>query len=335
VARPPARRPDPGKPKSRDLPAKPIEEVEADLDADEADLDTDADLDADEADLDIDEEETADETPAGEPEIGPRTSVITAFWTKLRIDPLEIALPSGVGYTLRAYRMDTDITPADVSARADDVALPARTALDEEFLDDAMLDEDELDEDELGEDSEEDLEEADEATEDDEEGEREPEEVPLFLSHAGHLLLFRTPDALIEFIGSDAEHDMTQLDTWTNLVNGIRTGYVVPLPDDAYELDLVVQNLRGGHDGWDPELLVKSGQLARDLAHALRVESVMLAMAPGSPLDDLDEALRSTISGGFGGFMARRKVKKIGEQTATLGWRTIIGKISAVVDWRD
>jgi hypothetical protein len=61
----------------------------------------------------------------------------------------------------------------------------------------------------------------------------------------------------------------------------------------------------------------------------------MLAMAPGSPLDDLDEAFRAVISGGFGGFFARRKVKKIGEQTATLGWRTIIGKISAVVDWRD
>jgi len=101
----------------------------------------------------------------------------------------------------------------------------------------------------------------------------------------------------------------------------------VPLPDDEYELDLVVKNLRGGRDSWDPELIVQSGQVARDLSHALKIGSVVAAMAPGSPLDDLDEAFRGSVSGGFGGFIARRKLKRIGEQAATLGWRTIIGKI--------
>ena len=72
-----------------------------------------------------------------------------------------------------------------------------------------------------------------------------------------------------------------------------------------------------------------------DLSHALKIAPVIAAMAPGSPLDDLDEAFRGSVSGGFGGFMARRKLKRIGEQAATLGWRTIIGKIQAVVDWRD
>jgi hypothetical protein len=33
--------------------------------------------------------------------------------------------------------------------------------------------------------------------------------------------------------------------------------------------------------------------------------------------------------------MGRRRIKKIGAQQASLGWRTIIGKISAAVDWRD
>jgi hypothetical protein len=36
-----------------------------------------------------------------------------------------------------------------------------------------------------------------------------------------------------------------------------------------------------------------------------------------------------------GGFFAKRRLKKIGAQQAALGWRTIIGKISAAVDWRD
>ena len=96
-----------------------------------------------------------------------------------------------------------------------------------------------------------------------------------------------------------------------------------------------MKNLRGSHDEWDPGLIVQSGQLARDLGHALRIKPVVLALSPGSPLDDLDEALRGVAAGGVGTFFARRKAKKIGTETASLGWRTVIGKISAVVDWRD
>ena len=68
---------------------------------------------------------------------------------------------------------------------------------------------------------------------------------------------------------------------------------VVPADDDRYELDLVVENLRGGRDAWDADLLISAGEVARDLAYALRLEAVRTALAPGSPLDDLDEALRA------------------------------------------
>jgi hypothetical protein len=67
----------------------------------------------------------------------------------------------------------------------------------------------------------------------------------------------------------------------------------------------------------------------------LRLEPVRTALSPGSPLDDLDEALRAAAAGGVGGFFAKRRLKKVAEQQAALGWRTIIGKISAAVDWRD
>ncbi len=109
----------------------------------------------------------------------------------------------------------------------------------------------------------------------------------------------------------------------------------MPLDEETYELDLVVKNLRAGHESWDPDLIVQSGQIARDLGHALRVEPVVKALSPGSPLDDLDEALRAVAEGGMGSFFARRKAKKIGTEAASIGWRTVIGKISAVVDWRD
>jgi len=170
---------------------------------------------------------------------------------------------------------------------------------------------------------------------DDEEPEPEPEEVPLFLTSDGKLLLFRSPEGLVEFVKSAEAHDFTQLDTWEDLRTRITTEAVVPSDEDSYELDLVVENLRGGHDAWDTDLLIGAGEAARDLAYALRLEAVRTALSPGSPLDDLDEGLRASASGGMGGFFARRKLKKIGAQQAALGWRTIIGKISAVVDWRD
>ena len=97
-----------------------------------------------------------------------------------------------------------------------------------------------------------------------------------------------------------------------------------------------MENLRGGHDAWDPSLIIKAGEVARDLGYALRLEAVIGALSPGSPLDDLDEGLRTVESGGLGAFFARRRLRRIGAQTtAALGWRTIIGKISAAVDWRN
>ena len=66
-----------------------------------------------------------------------------------------------------------------------------------------------------------------------------------------------------------------------------------------------MENLRGGPDAWDPTLILKAGEIARDLGFALRIEPVHVALAPGSPLDDLDEALRSAESGGIGSFFAK------------------------------
>jgi hypothetical protein len=276
----------------------------------------------------------------------------SALWSDVRIDPVEIALPKGVGYTLRAYRPIDDVTPTDVSEREQD-EFPERprpsdedevNAFDDEYDDldevdetddehDTDLDDEESDEDE-DEDDEED-EETDEDEEDDDELATEPDEVPVFLGHGGQLFLFRTVEGLVDFVRSDAAHDMSQLDTWSALVEQITPEDVVPLPEDSYELDLVVENLRAGRDSWDAPLLIQAGEVARDLAYALRLDRVVGALAPGSPLDDLDEALRASEAGGVSGFLAKRRLKKIGAEAAPLGWRTIIGKISGIVDWRD
>jgi hypothetical protein len=279
-----------------------------------------------------------------------------SIWAQARVAPVEIALPGGVGFTLRAYRRAAELTPTEIDLSAEEDPFDARerlageragedddvVILDEEFA--ALVAEGHADPKSAPSGSaDEDAEEPDAADfadeKEDEEHEEEvkaaDEEVPIFLSHRGRLLAFKSPESLVSFIRSGAPHDLAQLDTWSALAERVETTDIAPAPEDSYELDLVVENLRGGHDTWDLELLIAAGEIARDLGHALHLKPVILALSAGSPLDDLDESLRSASGGGVGGFLGRRRLRKIGAQQASLGWRSIIGKISAAVDWRD
>lgn len=278
------------------------------------------------------------------------------LWDEVRISPVEIAMPGGVGLTLRAYRLASELTPTAVEADEDDPfdarerAAAARAAeeegviVDDEFAalvaegDAGSKSERKSDRTVTTEDGEvvEEPDAADFADEPEEAEEKEEdEEVPIFLSHRGRLLTFKSAESLVSFIRSGAPHDLAQLDTWATVADRVQSSDIDPAPDDRYELDLVVENLRGGHETWDLPLLIAAGEVARDLGYALRLKPVILALSPGSPLDDLDESLRSAESGGMGGFFGRRRLRKIGAQQASLGWRSIIGKISAAVDWRD
>ncbi|MFC7548306.1 DNA primase [Plantactinospora sp. GCM10030261] len=325
-------------------------------DADEPD----SELDAERPNNAPDQDPNADESGHLETEAAADSVADRSLWEELRITPVEIALPSGAGFTLRAYRMSDQVTATDIEERETDDPFAARRRaaladaeteqLDDQFTEELAEAEVEADErrgargDRDAADLDVDRDEPDPADFEDEPEtdvdaeqvpEPEPEEVPVFLSHRGRLLLFKSPESLVSFIRSGAPNDMTQVDTWDQLVDRVEPADIVPSDEDSYELDLVVENLRGGHDTWDANLLIKAGEAARDLSYALRLPSVLDMLSTGSSLDDLDEALRSTVKGGLGGFRGRRRVRKIGAQTASLGWRTIIGKISAVVDWRD
>ncbi|GLZ81027.1 hypothetical protein Afil01_58340 [Actinorhabdospora filicis] len=258
------------------------------------------------------------------------------FWDLVGVDPVEIAFSKGVGLTLRAYLpVAEDVEDeAEEDAEAEEEETPA--AKKDGKKKPAASDDDE--DDESGSDDEE---------EDDEE-EEEPEltapvseltdadidEAPRFLTSGGKLLLFDNAADLVAYVKENRDHDLAELDTWDDVVGKIKTEWVVATDEDSYELDLVVENLRGGHDAWDHELIISAGELARDLAYALQLKSVLTALAPGSPIDDLDEALRSVDGGGLSGFFAKRRLRKIGAQQASLAWRSIIGKLSAASDWR-
>lgn len=305
----------------------------------------------------------AEDTPTGddsveEPE---RTAEVAEFWSELAIEPIEVALPSGVGYTLRAYRSPDEVEAvpgaslepaeeADEEAAAEpepepeESATPAAKAKSKgkgKGDEDESEEEDESADDESTEPADDDAEDADSEEEDTEGDEDEgeepagPDEVPVFLAQQGKLLLFRTPEGLAAFVRSDEPHTLRGVEQADTLADRIAATHVAPDDDDRYELDLLVKNLRGGHDSWEPELVISAGELARDLAYALDLQSVQTSLAPGSPLDDLDEAMRGVAKGGLGAFRARRRMRKIGAQQASLAWRTIIGKISAAVDWRD
>jgi len=333
--------------------------------AEEPEADAFAETEAEAADDALAEAEPDDAADADEVDAEDADDADTAVeagdrsvWTDARIDPIEIALPAGLGYTLRAYRLSTELTPTDTEGRDEDDLFADRVSyadedddeevviLDEEFQ--AMLETDEKatpkssgkrgDGDEEADDESDDEEsDEDEAAEEAaaEEPEPEAEEVPAFLSHHGKLLLFKSPESLVAFVRSGAPHDLAQLDSWDAFADRVQPADVRATEDDSYELDLVVENLRGGHDTWDLDLLIHAGEVARDLAYALRLSPVLTALSAGSPIDDLDEALRAAAGGGFGGFRGRRRLRRIGAQQASLGWRSIIGKISAAVDWRD
>jgi hypothetical protein len=284
-----------------------------------------------------------------------RSTRTDALWADVRIDPVEIALPGGVGYTLRAYRPASEVgTPQIDRDEADELddfeaasaAVARRRRVSDGDEDESAVADDTADDGvdavrdrrrtraKADEDEDEDLD--NELDEDDEEDEEANlEDVPLFLGRKGRVYLFHNPEKLVEFIKSGAEHDMSELDTWADLVKRVKSEDIVPVEDDRYELDLVVENLRGGSDAWQAPLILRAGELARDLSYAMRLDTVVIAMASGSPLDDLDEALRAADSGGVGAFFAKRKLRKIPAQQSSLAWRTVIGKISAVSDWRD
>ncbi|HWB37404.1 MAG TPA: DNA primase, partial [Rugosimonospora sp.] len=233
-----------------------------------------------------------------------RAASTDELWSAARIDVVEIALPGGAGYTLRAYRSDEEVEGTDISDREVE-AFPDRHRTsrvydhDEKALHDDEADEtqdhdfdrdfaaedtdtgeldpaelDDLDEVDAGTDSDSDPDadgdddadgedEADGEDDEEEEEEVEAEEIPIFLGYRGKLLLFKSPEGLVDFVKSGAPHDMEQLEGWSEVVEKVTAEDIDPLPEDTYELDLVVKNLRGSRDTWDAELLIRAGEIAR------------------------------------------------------------------------
>src|SRR5215207_4130366 len=195
----------------------------------------------------------------------------SAIWAEYGISPLEIAMPGNkVGLTLRAYRMASELTPTDVTEREDDDevfnARDARRSIEDDELPEFEWTKEQLDEIAAGDSddavADEAVESADSSEEEDDETDDDApadEEVPIFLSHKGNVLLFKSAEGLVSLIKSKAPHDMTQLEGWKKFAGAVKASDVQVDESDTYELDLVVENLRGGPDAWDADLLLSAG----------------------------------------------------------------------------
>ncbi|HEU5129675.1 MAG TPA: hypothetical protein VFU12_16980 [Glycomyces sp.] len=260
-----------------------------------------------------------------------RSAETDKLWNETGVDPVEIHLGKDSGYTLRAYRM-SDTLPGAASDEEDGGEEREDGAERAGERDEAQPDIAENPEDE-------DNEAPSEADFLDEEEEVDvlditPEEVPLFLTRKGKLLLFRDPESLVRYVRESDDNDLAVIEEYADLQKRITADAVSCDEADTYELDLVTANLRGGQDSWEPELLIKAAEVGRDLGYALKNQSILNALSPGSPLDDIDEALRVIADGGMRGMLAKRRLRKTGAEQAAIAWRSVIAKINGAVEWR-
>ncbi|GAA2169780.1 MULTISPECIES: hypothetical protein [Glycomyces] len=261
-----------------------------------------------------------------------RSAETDKLWNEMSVDPVELHLGKDSGFTLRAYRMSDTLPGAKpvVEAEEADTEDEAPSGGEAEKEEDVAPEDEDAPEPDAADFADDET----PAEEDEDALDAEPEEVPVFLTRKGKLLVFREADALVAYVKENDDHDLAVIEEYAELQERLTADDVVCDKDDTYELDLVVANLRGGQESWEPELLIKAAEVGRDLGYALKNDSVIASLAPGSPLDDLDETFRVVVDGGFRGKLAKRRLKKSDSQQAAIAWRGVIAKINDHVEWR-
>ncbi|MFI5841162.1 Hsp70 family protein [Catenuloplanes sp. NPDC051500] len=146
-------------------------------------------------------------------------------------------------------------------------------------------------------------------------------EEPRFLAADGRVQIFDTAAGLVAYLHSDAAHDLRHRPGWPEYLRWVSPPVLFPAPEHRYELDLVADNLAAGRDSWIPELILGAGVIARDLAYALHLD-VWTLLAPGSLLDELDEALRR---------QNRWKLRGLDAARLAEHWRQVVDELEDAV----
>jgi actin-like ATPase involved in cell morphogenesis len=123
----------------------------------------------------------------------------------------------------------------------------------------------------------------------------DPEDDPdaMFLSRGRRLMVFSELPDLVGFVRSITDHDLAELPSWDVVTGDLSEPSANEHLVEAYELELIMANLQGGHPTWDPALFVAARDLIVELSNALRLTGVRRYFLPGAPLDRLDDLMRA------------------------------------------
>jgi len=205
-----------------------------------------------------------------------RSAETDKLWNELSVDPVELHLGKDSGFTLRAYRMSDTLPGAKAAAEPEPAEDEAAEEEEAPIGKHAEKDEAAPEDEDAPEPDAADFADEEPAAEEDEDAlDAEPEEVPVFLTRKGKLLVFREADALVAYVKENDDHDLAVIEEYAELQERLAADDIVCDEDDTYELDLVVPNLRGGQESWEPELLIKAAEVGRDLGYALKNDSII------------------------------------------------------------
>jgi Hsp70 protein len=153
----------------------------------------------------------------------------------------------------------------------------------------------------------------------------------VFASVAGRLPLFPRPEQATAFAAAADNHDMCTLLHWESLRASMSRAFLPLIDDNRYDLDLPAVNLELDPAHWLPDVIVKVGDVALELIEALDIEEGDQLLGAGTPLDDLDDALRQV-----GHRPMRRYLKAMrhfdGRELADQ-WQRVADVVDARLDW--
>jgi hypothetical protein len=155
----------------------------------------------------------------------------------------------------------------------------------------------------------------------------------IFLARGRRLRLFRSPEAMADFLMADTEHDLTRLPNWRTIRRSIRKASLEPDVGDYFDFDFVLRALGRRPELWVPRAFVACRDIVFEIAKAFRNKSLLDLVAPGSAIDQLDDLMR-IVDEPFAGWSARRKLQWLSGSTVKTHWGLAATRIRGISHWQ-
>lgn len=158
--------------------------------------------------------------------------------------------------------------------------------------------------------------------------EEDGEEWQAFLGTSSQIHLFTTPAQLAHFVGTDAEHDLTDHPSWPTVLRSSRR-QLVPDDDYVFDLDGLYDLAASGPDRWSVGELADTVDMVERMAESCDVEDVEEHLAKIPHLRLLDS--------GHEVFTTRAGDQAWTELAEGLGehWEPVLGALAGALHWVD